>query len=304
MIFHDGFYYYCESRNDQRSIAIRRSRSIGEISADDGVFVWHAPNSGPCSHAIWAPELHFINGRWLIYFAADDGRNESHRIWVLECRGEDPRGDYKLIGQVNTGSWAIDGTILKLSGERMFFIWSGWPADKDGQQNLYIAPMHDPLTLAGERTLLCSPDQPWERHAMPICEGPQILKRNSDLFVVYSASGSWTENYCLGLLHNSSDDVLNPKAWTKYGPVLQKTDEVWGVGHCSFVKSVCQTEDWILFHSKSSKKHGWNDRDVHAQRFTWTSEGLPDFGKPRARGTPLIPQPETTSSERVSSKAL
>jgi GH43 family beta-xylosidase len=149
--------------------------------------------------------------------------------------------------------------------------------------------MKDPVTLAGPRALLCTPEQPWERKAMPICEGPQVLQRNGELFIIYSASGSWTPDYCLGLLHNRTEEVMNPAAWQKHGPVFQSTEQVWGIGHCSFVKSLCQTEDWILYHSKSAKEHGWMDRDVHAKRFTWTKEGLPDFGAPPPRGTAIPP---------------
>jgi len=93
MIFHGGFYYYSESRGDRR-IFIRRARTIGGIAADPGVCVWTAPSSGRnCDH-IWAPELHLIDGKWFIYYAADDGENETHRMWVLESEGSDPRGRY------------------------------------------------------------------------------------------------------------------------------------------------------------------------------------------------------------------
>ena len=288
MIYHDGFYYYSESRNHQHSIVVRRSRTIAEIGADAGVCVWNAPAGGRNSHEIWAPELHHFHGKWFIYYAADDGLNENHRMWVLESEGNDPRGKYHCRGELHTDGWAIDGTVLTLDG-RMFFIWSGWPGKHNGLQNLYISAMKDPVTLAGPRILICAPDQSWEQSAMPICEGPQVLRRNGDIFIIYSASASWTTDYCLGLLHNRTKDVLNPGAWQKRGPVFQKTDSVWGVGHCSFVKSLCQTEDWILYHSKSERAHGWSDRDVHAKRFTWTAEGLPDFGVPTPRQAQVAP---------------
>jgi GH43 family beta-xylosidase len=197
---------------------------------------------------------------------------------------------------LQTGGWAIDGTVLTLDDSRKYFVWSGWPAKRNGQQNLYIAPMQDPATISGPRVLLASPDQRWERVAMPICEGPQVLKRNGDLFIVYSASGSWTPDYCLGMLHTKTRDVLDPSKWSKHGPVFRKTDQVWGVGHCSFVKSLCQTEDWIVYHSKSRRKHGWEDRDVHAKRFTWSSDGFPDFGEPLPRVAPL--QPPTLNNRK------
>src|SRR5438445_8218053 len=116
--------------------------------------------------------------------------------------------------------------------------------------------MCDPVTISGSRVMISTPDQKGERVTMPICEGPQVLKRNGDIFIVYSASGSWTPDYCLGMLHcHTYNDVLNPESWRKHGPVFRKNEQVWGVGHCSFVKSLCQTEDWIIYHAKSSRKH-------------------------------------------------
>src|SRR5579884_563027 len=162
MIHHDGFYYYSESQQQQRSIIIRKSQTIVGIGSDAGVCVWNAPDTGMNSNSIWAPELHRFGNKWFIYYAADDGRNENHRMWVLESEGNDPQGRYHCRGALDTGGWAIDGTVLTL-GEEMFFIWSGWPGKKDGQQNLYIAPMRDPVTLAAKRTLLCEPEHAWEK---------------------------------------------------------------------------------------------------------------------------------------------
>jgi len=287
MIFHGGYYYYSEARN-KRQIFIRRAKTIAGIGQDPGICVWTAPGRGKNSDNVWAPELHLIDGRWFIYFAADDGENENHRMWVLESDGPDPRGRYRCRDPLQTDGWAIDGTPMVLEDGRKYFLWSGWPGKENGQQNIYIAPMRDALTLSGPRVLIARPDQSWERVAMPICEGPHVLKRNGDTFIVYSASGSWTPDYCLGMLHNKTKDILNATAWKKHGPVFKKTDHVWGVGHCSFVKSLCQSEDWIIYHSKSSRKHGWEDRDVHAKRFPWSSDGLPDFGDPLPRSAPPL----------------
>src|SRR5437660_1634527 len=286
MIFHEGFYYYCESKSQQR-ICIRKSRTISSIGDDPGACVWAAPSFGPNSNAVWAPELHRIGGKWYIYFAADNGKNKHHRMWVLEGEGTDPLGPYHCRGQLETEGWAIDGTVLSTQ-DGLYLIWSGWPGRRNGQQNLYIAPMSDPLTVSGTRVLIATPDQAWERAGMPICEGPQVLSRNGKLFVVYSASGSWTTDYCLGLLTHKGGDLVDPDSWTKQGPVFQRTDDIWGVGHCSFVTSPCRTEDWIIYHAKSSTSAGWHDRDVHAKRFSWTADGLPDFGRPVSRGAQVI----------------
>src|SRR5439155_13905911 len=197
------------------------------IGNDPGSVVWTAPAFGPNSHAVWAPELHRIGDRCFIYFAADNGKNKYHRVWALESEGADPLGPYHCRGQLETEGWAIDGTVLQIESA-LYFLWPGWRSRRNGQQNLYIAPMSHPLTVSGSRVLLAVPDQPWERVAMPICEGPQVLQRNRKIFVIYSASASWTADYCLGLLVNGCGDVLNPKAWEKRGPVFAKTEDVWG----------------------------------------------------------------------------
>ncbi|HSU54136.1 MAG TPA: family 43 glycosylhydrolase, partial [Candidatus Dormibacteraeota bacterium] len=101
MIYHGGFYYYSETRN-RRHIYIRRSRTIAGIGQDAGVRVWSAPRRGGNSDNVWAPELHLINGKWFIYYAADDGDNDNHRMWVLESDSSDPRSKYRCRGCLDT----------------------------------------------------------------------------------------------------------------------------------------------------------------------------------------------------------
>jgi GH43 family beta-xylosidase len=288
VIQHEDWYYYCESRN-QDSIWIRKARSFTEFGQDLGTMVWSAPAFGPDSKSVWAPELHLIQGKWFIYYAADNGLNENHRMWVLEGLTNNPCGPYHLRGALETSGWAIDGTILTLPGGGLYFVWSGWPGKENGRQNLYIAPMTNPWTLSEKRVLIAEPQETWETVDMAICEGPQILRRNGRTFVVYSASGSWTEDYCLGLLELVGEDPLNAANWRKHGCAFRKTDRVWGMGHCSFVQSPDKSEDWIVYHAKSKRKKGWNDRNVRAQKFSWSREGLPEFGEPVAAGVAMAP---------------
>jgi GH43 family beta-xylosidase len=286
VIFHEGYYYYCESRH-QDTIWVRRSRSLTDLNQHEGTMVWSAPAFGANSKSLWAPELHFIEGKWYIYYAADNGLNENHRMWVLESVTSDPTGPYRSRGCLETDGWAIDGTVLTMPDGALYFVWSGWPGANNGQQNLYIAPMSNPWTLSGKRVLLATPEHAWECVDMAICEGPQILKNDGKVFIIYSASGSWTVDYCLGLLEFKGGNPAAASNWQKRGCVFCRTDEVWGLGHCSFVKSPDGAEDWIVYHAKSKRKKGWNDRNVRAQKFTWRQDGLPDFGTPIPAGTPL-----------------
>src|SRR5215831_380823 len=82
VISKDGFYFYMNTVGD--NLTIWKTRSLSELKIAEKKVVWHPPSSGPYSHEIWAPELHLFNGKWYIYFSADAGTNQSHRLWVLE----------------------------------------------------------------------------------------------------------------------------------------------------------------------------------------------------------------------------
>ena len=214
-------------------------------------------------------------------------------MWAIESEGSDPMGPYNQTPyHLETGGWAIDGTLLVDSENKPYFIWSGWPGKVDGVQNLYIAPMESPTKIVVQRTLLSEPDQAWEQrsdHLRGLLEGPQILYRKNKIFIIYSASGSWSEHYCLGMLEYLGGDMCNPENWKKHkdAPVFSGEDKVLGTGHCSFVKSADGREDWIVYHTKQKKEHGWGDRCVHTQPFSFNDSDLPVFGKPIQPGADL-----------------
>jgi GH43 family beta-xylosidase len=291
VVRHDGCYYWCAS-DGESEVAVYRSERLTEFG--EKFIVWRAPATGPLHRQLWAPELHCLDGRWYIYVAASNGRNETHRMIVLESRGESPTSEFRFKAELYTGDdiatgrrnrWAIDGTILERKGAR-YFVWSGWRDTKD-EQRLYIARMENPWTIATNRVCLCANDDfIWERvgetrEGRGLNEGPQVLCRDGKVFVVYSASGSWEPSYKLGLLELiDGGDPMNPGAWRKHAePVLAPTKVTWGVGHCSFTVSPDGREDWIVYHAKIERTPGWN-RDIRMQRFYWDAAGRPVFGAP------------------------
>jgi GH43 family beta-xylosidase len=239
------------------------------------------------SKNIWAPEIHYIQGKWYIYFAADDGNNENHRMFVIESNN--PLGPYQYPEGTKKGKmtepsdkWAIDGTVLQ-NNSNLYFLWSGWEGEINVRQNLYIAPMSNPWTISGERVEIARPTYNWEKIGEPhVNEGPQVLKQNHHLFIIFSASGSWTEDYCLGVLTLNGTNVLDPASWEKQPEsIFQKSREadVYGPGHCGFTKSPDLSEDWIIYHAQKKKGSGW-DRNIRAQKFTWNEDHLPNFRNP------------------------
>jgi len=288
VLFQEGNYYYCGS-GEGNSIYIIKSPTLSGLASKDKSTVWKAPIEGRDSKEIWAPELHLLNGRWYIYYAADDGDNSNHRMFVLESAGSDPLGAYIERGQITdeTDKWAIDGTILQSVNGSIYFIWSGWENDTNVQQNLYIAPMNqkEPWKITGKRVLLSSPTYDWERIGTPyVNEGPQVLRRNGKTFVIYSASGSWTPDYCLcALIADDRSDMMDAMSWVKYSqPVFSRNDTegVYGVGHASFTTSSDGTQDFIVYHAMSDPQAGWMGRSVRIQPFNWHDDGTPHFGVP------------------------
>jgi GH43 family beta-xylosidase len=312
----DGFYYYMNTTGN--GLEIWKTRSIADLATAEHKVVWHAPASGPYSHDVWAPELHYLRHRWYIYFAADAGDNSSHRIWVVENAARDPlEGTWEMKGKVAdaTDRWAIDPTILQEHG-RIYMLWSGWPGTQDGQQNIYIARLRNPWTVVGERVRISASNHSWEEvgdlpsHgrilAVPhvnVNEGPEILQHGRSVFLVYSASGCWTDYYELGMLRTSADaDPLKPASWHKLDhPVFEQSPaaHAYGTGHNSFFRSPDGTQDWILYHANAQPDEGCGgDRAPRAQPFTWNPDGTPNFGRPVPLDQPILRPAGDSPSEQ------
>lgn len=300
-----GMYYYMNSTGS--NLTIWATPDITDLRHATKRVVWTPPATGPYSHELWAPELHRFDGHWYIYFAADAGTNETHRIWALENASEDPmEGNWTLKGKVadSTDKWAIDASAFEVKGQR-FLIWSGWKGDSDGEQDIFIAHLKNPWTIDSPRSLISFPKYPWEhvgdlpdRLAMPhveVNEGPEMLQHGDDLFLVYSGSACWTDYYELGVLHaHAGSDLLNPSSWTKFDHPFFKQDRanaVFGPGHNGFFKSPDGKQDWIIYHANPGSHQGCGAmRSPRAQPFTWNADGTPNFGTPLPTGTP-IPKP-------------
>ncbi|NND99040.1 MAG: sulfatase-like hydrolase/transferase [Pirellulaceae bacterium] len=284
-------YLWCMS-DGNRAIAIHTSDSLTSLGKKH--IVWSTPETGPFSREVWAPELHFLDDRWYVYFAASDGKNENHLTYVLKSKTRDPLGEYELHGPMATGDgpdglspniWAIDMTVLELAGQR-FAIWSGWDAPGTDQQYLYIAPMKSPTELAGPRIRLCdNDDHLWERTEPDTAnrglnEGPQIFQAKGRTCVVYSCGASWLPTYKLGMMELVGDDPLEPSSWMKRPkPVFSGTDQVYGVGHSCFVRSPDGRQWWHVFHAKQDREPGWR-RAIYVQPMKVGKRGFPLFGEP------------------------
>ncbi len=286
----DGIYYYTNTLRNR--IALWRTDNIGHLASAEHRTVWTPPATGPNAHLIWAPELHRIDGKWFIYYSATASgfNDDKHRsVFVLENDGDDPlTGEWIGRGRVNTAHSGIDGTVFSYGGKR-YFAYSPYLGPISG---LAIAEMANPWTLKGEERVIARADRPWEKQGgRSIVEGPEfLLGPKGDLFLTYSASACWSDDYALGMLHAAPGaDPLDPAAWTKLPqPVFKRGNGVYATGHNGFFKSPDGKEDWIIYHANPEPGMKCTlKRAPHIQRFGWTAQGWPQFGEPVGEGTPL-----------------
>ena len=217
-----GYYYYTNTLGNK--LVLWKTKNLADLKDAENKTIWVPPAGTAYSKEIWAPEFHFIKGKWYVYFAADDGSNDHHRTYVLENNATDPfKGKWVFKGKVAAPSdkWAIDSDVFEQNG-KLYMIWSGWEGDVNGRQNIFIARMKNPWTIAGKRVLLSKPTYAWERNGdlhdagnpahVDVNEGPQFLKHGHKIFIIYSASGCWTDFYASGNV-----DRINQKQFAEPG---------------------------------------------------------------------------------------
>jgi GH43 family beta-xylosidase len=280
-------YYFTATVPAYDLIELRRADSLAGLDAAPPSVIWRKHASGPASHHIWAPELHRIDGKWYVYFAA--GRADAIwaiRIYVLECASADPlAGPWIERGQLDTGldSFSLDATTFTHRGNR-YLIWAQHDPAIGGNTNLYIARMDTPWSITGPKTLISMPEFAWETAGFRVNEGPAVLIRNGRVFLAYSASAT-DANYCLGMLTADENvDLLKADSWKKSAtPVLATSDaaRVYGPGHNSFT-TLPDGRVVLVYHARDYREIAGDplnnpDRHTRASLITWNPDGTPFF---------------------------
>ena len=151
----DGYYYFTASYPAFYSvdkgydrIILRRSKTVTGLREATEYTVWTAHNEGVMSKHIWAPEIHFIGGRWYIYFAAGEKENVWNiRPFVLRCKGSDPIEDgWEEMGRMGKlpedkmsfENFSLDMTYFRHKG-RHYVIW----AQIEGDSSLFMAEINE-----------------------------------------------------------------------------------------------------------------------------------------------------------------
>jgi len=290
----DGWYYFTASVPEFDRIILRKSRTLEGLSEAQEKTVWFHHPDGEMSCYIWAPELHFVDGQWVIYFAAArEGEDEAgcfnHRTYALINENPDPmEGSFREAGRIDTGweSFTLDSTTTVFEGKR-YFIWAQRDDRIPGNSNLYIARMKNALELELPAVLLSVPEYDWECQGFLVNEGPGCLHHGGNLYVTYSGSAT-DERYAIGLLTlEAGRDPLDPASWTKSPKPVMTTEEkngIYGPGHNSFTRDE-NGQDILVFHARpypGFRGTPLSDPNRHCfiRKIRYSPEGLPILRDP------------------------
>jgi len=166
--------------------------------------------------------------------------------------------------------WSIDATVFSYA-DSLYCCYSGWPLNdnSDTQQDLFLVKLSSPEAAIRD-TLVCisRAELPWERcdnNRRGINEGPTWVDTPGFRGIVYSANGSWTNDYKLGLLALVGNDPLQASSWQKRPAPLLTSDvkrgRPFGPGHASFINSPYHDgKIYCIYHGTERPDEGWNNR--------------------------------------------
>ena len=294
VVYHEGYYY--ATFTEALGIAIYRSKDLKTVLTDEKNIIMNLCDE--VQGNVWAPELHYnpATDRWYVYASGSTNGWEfsSIRMFCLESETNDPFGSYVFKGYTDPDILAIDQTVFY--DEAGGTLYTAYSQFTDKGQVIMLAVMENPWTVSDRRMEVSYPRYTWERQGKTegkderVNEGPVFLCHNGRLSLVYSASGCWSQFYCLGLIEFTggdltADTVMTKTNWKKHTePIFKAANEVFGVGHCFFFNTP-DGATWIAYHGMATPDAGEGGRYMYVQPITFDENGLPVLGEPQSRDT-------------------
>lgn len=307
-------------------VVLRRGRTLEELQdRSKQVTIWKVGNQGfedasgnnvASGHRyIWAPEIHRVGNKWVVYFTEShgdlfniychalvlDGTKDPYETALQASNGVSEWKDYQMRGGTGktkaiTSSFCLDMTYFKDAVNGKSYVI--WASKGYGNSELYMSQVSEdePWKLTSEIILLTTPEYGWENVRYIVNEGPTVLQKDGNIFMCYSASGTGSE-YAIGMMSaKAGTDLLKIDNWTKSPyPLLtsRDVDGEEGPGHNSF--TVDQDGNAIfVYHARPTSHNyehcGWNGtqsthyndeplndpcRHARLKRVHWAADGTP-----------------------------
>ncbi|KAI1413519.1 glycoside hydrolase family 43 protein [Hypoxylon sp. FL1857] len=284
-IVYSGGYYYLMSTT-WTNVQIARATTIEGLKTAERKVVYSSNVASRCCN-VWAPETHYLDGTWYIYFTAGNKDNlDGQNLHVLKGENLHPM-IAPIRSQRLTNEWSIDGTVVRFNQFGNYLAYSCFHGVQ--YQSLCIQKLgNDNASLQGSIGVISQPTETWERSGTPVNEGPAALyiQDTGKTYIAYSANYCWTPDYCIATLEwDGKTDPASATAWTKSAGCVFSggVNGHYGTGHNSFFLSPDGSQTWNVYHATSNSKGACDDsRYTMVQVLGTKADGSPDFGTPVA----------------------
>lgn len=223
-----------------------------EVYVSDDLKTWTGPQGVKKGYALhkddvwadrwfWAPEVYFVNGKFYMYFSADEH--------ICVATSDSPLGPFTQEVQkpMIENEKAIDNSLFIDDDGTPYLFFDRF---NDGL-NIWVAELEETLTdiKPGTWHKCINVSQEWEEVWPRVNEGPFVIKHNGKYFMTYSANSYESPFYGIGFA--TADKVTGP--WKKYdkNPIWQKPGNLVGVGHSALFTDKAGNLR-IVFHAHNS----------------------------------------------------
>ena len=280
----EGKYYVANTAGDFNpfKFPIHVSKNLADWDLQGYIFQdtkllpqWAELTLGPDVDSFWAPEIHFVDGKYVAYYAARRKTDQVLCVGVAVSSGG-PLGPYidrgsPLVQNVSMGN--IDPTFwFEQTTQTSYVIWK---EDGNGHNpqvptNIYLAQLSKNATdvIGSWHSILVNDLNSWEGN---LVEAPWMMKRNNTYYLFYSANNYASTAYAIGVAQSQS--IFGPFVKYSENPIVRSNNNFWGPGHCSVLIDP-QTTEWFFIY------HGWyvnqiapgKDRYVMMDGIEWVTD--------------------------------
>ncbi|RYZ94459.1 MAG: arabinan endo-1,5-alpha-L-arabinosidase [Moraxellaceae bacterium] len=219
------------------------------------------------AYAMWAPSAIAANGKYYLFFSANDIKTDDQLGGIGVAISNKPQGPFRdalrkpLINNIRNGAQPIDQMVFKDDDGQFYMYYGGWKhcnVVKLSKDLLSVIPFEDGSTYKE-----ITPDKDY-------VEGSFMVKRKGIYYLMWS-EGEWTgPDYSVAYAMSSSP--LGP--FKRVGKILeQDTNVAKGAGHHSVI-NVPGTDDWyIVYHRRPLDTSDGNHRQLAIDRLYFNDNG-------------------------------